>query len=310
MIHLVLPNPAVDRTLLVAGFQAGIPNRPYEVKDFPGGKSFNVAYAILKEGQEDVCVHALLGGFNGQRVQALAQDQGVQVRALLVEKNTRECHVIVDTDTATVYPVYEPGLELTPDLLARFTDQLLEAIQPGDWVVFSGSLMEGMPADYIPRLQEAINDPRVHFVVDTSGPAMQAVYDRGQPYLVKINDQEYNELFGTQLEGPQAFIHHLKEQVADRVQRFIVTLGGQGAVAKLGDQYYHLQAEAITAKNPVASGDFFLGGLLRGLVSGEAAEDILLRAMAYATVNCLYWYPYIDLEVVEAIRDSIQIQTQ
>ena len=35
MIHLVCPNPAIDRTLLVDGFVKSLPNRPYEVKEFP-----------------------------------------------------------------------------------------------------------------------------------------------------------------------------------------------------------------------------------------------------------------------------------
>ncbi|ABP89173.1 Fructose-1-phosphate kinase and related fructose-6-phosphate kinase (PfkB) [Streptococcus suis 05ZYH33] len=50
MIHLICPNPALDRTLLVEKIEKNIPLRPTEVRDYPGGKSFNVAYALRENG--------------------------------------------------------------------------------------------------------------------------------------------------------------------------------------------------------------------------------------------------------------------
>lgn len=38
MIHLICPNPALDRTLLVEKIEKNIPLRPTEVRDYPGGK--------------------------------------------------------------------------------------------------------------------------------------------------------------------------------------------------------------------------------------------------------------------------------
>lgn len=37
MIHLICPNPALDRTLLVEKIEKNIPLRPTEVRDYPGG---------------------------------------------------------------------------------------------------------------------------------------------------------------------------------------------------------------------------------------------------------------------------------
>lgn len=308
MIHLVCPNPAVDRTLLLDGpLRSDVPNRPEAVREFPGGKSFNVAHAIKHVNpDEKLVVHTVLGGKNGERVRALAAERGVDVEAIQIDKSTRECNIIVDTQDSIIYPVYERGFTLTREILDAYTKQLLDAIKPNDVVVFSGSLMKGMPDDYIVQIEEALADDSVKILVDTSGPALKEVYEKGNPGLIKINDEEFNELFGTDLSRVEDFIDYLKHQVKPSIQQFIVTLGADGAVAKLQDRYVHLYLDPIEVKNPVASGDYFLGGLTAGIVKNDDLMDNLNRAIAFSTSNCLYWYPHIDQDDVDFFMKNVK----
>ena len=46
MIHVVCPNPALDRTVLLSQFKEDVVNRPSQVHENAGGKSFNVAYVL------------------------------------------------------------------------------------------------------------------------------------------------------------------------------------------------------------------------------------------------------------------------
>lgn len=308
MIHLVTPNPAVDRTILLENFSEGIPNRPTEVRDYPGGKGFNVAYAITRQPlEEGVMVHAMLGGENGQRVQSLAEAAGYNVLMTSVDQNTRECQIIVDTVTREVYPIYERGFVLDEATLAQFTDNLIGSIREGDTVVFSGSLMQGMPADYINQVYHAVKDLGVEFAVDTSGDALKSVYSEQIASIIKINDEEYNELFGIELETPAEFIDHLKTHGTE-VPIFIVTLGSRGAVGKIHDQYIYMRGDKVDAKNPICSGDYFLGGLLYGYKSEGLRPEILKLAMSYAAVNVAYWFPTIVLDEAEVYRRSIHVQ--
>ena len=155
MIHLICPNPAIDRTLLLEKIATAVPNRPVAVKEFPGGKSFNVAYALAyDQPAETITIHTMLGGIYGTHLANLAAEKGYHVQATAVEKNTRLCNILVDMNDKTVLPVYESGFDLDPQTLARFTENLLDAIQPNDLVVFSGSLMQGMPDDYICQIDQ------------------------------------------------------------------------------------------------------------------------------------------------------------
>uniref|UniRef100_UPI0034368ABC PfkB family carbohydrate kinase n=1 Tax=Enterococcus sp. TaxID=35783 RepID=UPI0034368ABC len=143
MIHLICPNPAIDRTLLLETIENAVPNRPIEVKEFPGGKSFNVAYALsYEEDSPQVTIHTMLGGIYGEHLRNLAQTKGYRVRVTNVEKNTRMCNILVDVKKKEIVPIYENGFDLNPEILEEFTINLINSIKDGDLIVFSGSLMK------------------------------------------------------------------------------------------------------------------------------------------------------------------------
>ena len=63
MIHLVCPNPALDRTILLHDLKEDLVNRPDAVHENAGGKSFNGAYVLNCEKdkeQGNFCIHTML----------------------------------------------------------------------------------------------------------------------------------------------------------------------------------------------------------------------------------------------------------
>ncbi|MGX7263487.1 1-phosphofructokinase family hexose kinase [Enterococcus crotali] len=311
MIHLICPNPAIDRTLLIENFSAALPNRPYKVKEFAGGKSFNVAYALdFEDTSVPYCIHTILGGRNGEYLQELASMKHIQLEITDVAVNTRFCNIIVDTKTNKVYPIYENSFVLDELLLNNFTKQLVNTIQPHDTVVFSGSLMKGMPDDYIAQIQEQLKGQDIHFFVDTSGPALIEAY-RGKPEVIKINDEELNDLAPDYTFNEiEDYAHFLKSETAAAIPYFIVTLGAKGVIAKLNQQIYHLFVPPAQAKNPIACGDFFLGGLVKYLTLGNLEDiDVLKKAVSYSTANVLNWFPEMKQVDIDRIEQEIIIKS-
>ena len=70
---------------------------------------------------------------------------------------------------------------------------------------------------------------------------------------------------------------------------FIVTLGAKGILAKMKNDIYFLSLDKVDTKNPIASGDFFLGGLVKYITLGEEPLITLKKAISYATANVLNW---------------------
>jgi len=309
MIHLICPNPAVDRTLLVENFSKSIPNRPIEVREYPGGKSFNVAYAIQKENKDqDVKIHTILGDYFGKYVKKLAEDRSFEIEETTVNKNTRVCNIIVDTENNITYPIYERGFELTEDILNEFTDKLLASINNNDDIVFSGSFMKGFPNNYISKLKNQLLEKNINLYVDTSGDNLVDAY-KSKPKLIKINDEEILDLFGDfTFNSINDYIDLLRNQIDTNIPYFIITLGSKGAVAKLDNKFYHLMVPPIDAKNPVASGDFFLGALVSFLNYSDTSDTaILKKAISYSTANCLSWYPEFSQEDSDKFFQQVEI---
>lgn len=310
MIHLVCPNPAIDRTLLVENFSAELPNRPYAVKEFAGGKSFNVAYAMdFEDASVSYCIHTILGGRNGDYLKELASRRNIQLEITNVEVNTRFCNIIVATKTNEIYPIYETSFVLDDCLLNNFTNQLLSTIQPKDTVVFSGSLMKGMPDNYIAQIQKQLTGQNIRFFIDTSGPALVEAY-KEHPAVIKINDEELSDLVPNYtFKELEDYAQFLKSKTATTIPYFIITLGAKGVIAKLNQQIFHLFVPPVHAKNPIACGDFFLGGLVKYLTLGHLEDiDVLKKAVSYSTANVLNWFPEMKQVDIDRIEQDIIIK--
>ena len=308
MLHLICPNPALDRTILVEDYQAERVNRPILVHENAGGKSFNVATALRAysgDSQVPYRIHTMLGGKMGAFIQELNRLANNPLAVTPVDKNTRTCTITIDTVAAKTYLMYEKGFDLDSDLLDQFTHTLLSQVVAGDSVVFSGSLMQGMPDSYIADIGRALPQG-ARLVVDTSGAALKQAL-KANPVLVKINDEELAELTGSSIDGAEEVVQALKEFAV--IPYFIVTLGGKGVVAKLGRDVFQLTFPKIRVKNPIASGDFFLGILCHDLEEkGIINRDTVIRACAVATANCLEWTPKIDPDKVDQLISKIELK--
>lgn len=311
MIHLVCPNPAVDRTLLFETLKKEIPNRPSEVREFPGGKSFNVAYSLTFDSKEPIMIHTMLGGEYGRRVESLAAARDYQLQTTPVHDNTRLCNILVDKTNAFIVPIYEKGFDLAAETLTNFTDTLVNAIHNGDFLVFSGSLMQGMPADYISQVSEKLNVRSISYslCVDTGGEALVSTYQTTKPTMIKINDEEILDLFpGKSLTNVDDFLDLLKHEINPEIPFFIITLGKAGVIARANGHYYYGYAKPIDAKNPIASGDFFLGRVLKGLRSKTAFAKTLQDALLFSTCNVLNWYPEITSAQLIEIAPTVTVK--
>ncbi|MBP1041062.1 1-phosphofructokinase [Vagococcus sp. BWB3-3] len=312
MIHLICPNPAIDRTILLETIDFNVPNRPIETREFPGGKSFNVAYALSYDDlEEEIVIHTMLGGLYGTHLANLAKERGYQVQATAVHKETRMCNILVDMSKKTIIPVYENGFSLDSDTLKQFTDALIRSIQNGDIIVFSGSLMKNMPDDYIVQLEKSLVAKQISakLCVDTSGEALVQTYEQLTPYLIKINDEEIKALFpDKQLSTVDDYLKLLAEDIKKEIPNFIITLGKMGIVGRIEGELYVGAADPIEAKNPVACGDFFLGRLLKGIVAQQTAEEMLRSALLFSTCNAMTWYPEVSDQQMSELLPTITCQ--
>lgn len=310
MIHLICPNPAIDRTLLFKKIVRDKPNRPLELKEVPGGKGFNVAYALGFDQDVNFKIHTMLGGKYGEQFIQLADSYHYPIVKTEVKTNTRLCHILVDQSDRSLVLSQEFGFNLNSTLFNSFTNTLIDSVKNGDYIVFSGSLMKGMPKTYIEDVyQELLNRGiKVKLVVDTSGEPLKNAYKLA-PYMIKINDEEIYDIFPNKnISSIDDYLRLLQFDVNPKIKNFIITLGAKGAVGRIGNKYLYGFSKPIEVRNPNASGDFFLGRMMHGISIGQSPFETLRQALAFSTSNVENWFPEVSKKQLEKSVKEIEIK--
>lgn len=111
-------------------------------------------------------------------------------------EETRFSFMVMEEETGLHYRFVMPGAIVPPReadrILAHLSAQI--AARAG-FVVASGSLPPGMPADFYGSLANVCRQAGAKLIVDTHGEALSAAA-RNRPYLIRLNHLEAQELVG------------------------------------------------------------------------------------------------------------------
>jgi len=151
---------------------------------------------------------------------------------------------------------------------------------PPAFLVASGSLPPGVPDDFLARLARCARKLGARFVVDTSGPALEAALAEGV-YLVKPNLRELGLAAGRPLTDAARWEDAAIDLVrAGKAELVALTLGEMGAF--LAGRNLRLRAPAVPVKaaSAVGAGDSFLAAMVWRLAAGGPVDDAFRYAVA------------------------------
>jgi 1-phosphofructokinase family hexose kinase len=284
-ILCVTPNPALDRTLEVAGLPIGESSRAAAVRVAAGGKGLNVARSLATLGASPVCMGPL-GGASGRKLADLAAAEGLGGAWTWCEIETRTCVILVDTAARLATVVNEPGPRLSSEDWSRLTEDVLARASRARAVCVSGSLPPGVRPEELAVLARALVAAGRPAWVDTSGPALAAALSiRGVG--LKINREEASEALGVPLEDASSCASAARRLLERGPAAVVMTLGADGAVLAAPDGCWRAEAPRVESASAVASGDAFLAGLVQAWTDGLGPKEALRRAIAAGTANAL-----------------------
>ena len=281
MIVTLTLNPSVDRTVEVETLARGEVMRALRVRVDPGGKGINVSRALAAHNLPTRAVVAV-GGAEGEHLVALLRDTGIEIVPVRIEGAIRSNITVVEPDGTTT-KFNEPGAQLSADELAAVVTAVQGAVESADWLVASGSLPPGTPADVYADLVRRLVGSGIGVAVDTSGPALEAVLAAG-PTLVKPNREELAEVTGQELRTIADVVEaasRLRDLGAGAV---LASLGAEGAVLVDEDGAVHGRTPAVPQLSSVGAGDAMLAGFLAG---GGKGPDALTEALAWGAAAVL-----------------------
>ncbi len=281
MIVTLTLNPSVDRTVEVEALVRGEVMRALGVRVDPGGKGINVSRALATHHLATRAV-VTLGGAEGEHLLALLANTGIEVVPVRIRGAIRSNITVVEPDGTTT-KFNEPGAQLSDDELAAVFAAVKVAVESADWLVASGSLPPGMPADVYTELVRGLAGSGTSVAVDTSGPALEAVLAAG-PTLVKPNRDELAELTGRPLRTIADVVEAARRLCDLGAGAVLASLGPDGAVLVDDDGAIHGWTPAVAPLSSVGAGDAMLAGFLAG--GGHGAEA-LTEALAWGAAAVL-----------------------
>ncbi|SFN55076.1 1-phosphofructokinase family hexose kinase [Mycetocola miduiensis] len=273
-------NPALDVSISVDRVVPERKLRSGPGRFDPGGGGINVTRAIRNLGGSSTAVYPL-GGPTGEAYRSLAEAAGVSGHVIRIAGETRESFTVHDSSTGELYRFILPGPEFVEREWRACLSVVGHNLPRGGFLVASGSLPPGVPADFYARVTRLAAGQDVRVVVDASGPALEAALAQGL-FLIKPSRDELAELVGAhgeldtdeQLRAVGALV------TEGRAEHVALSLGGEGALLAWADGTLRLSTPRVEVASAVGAGDAFLAGLVLRLAEGQPIESAFRTAVA------------------------------
>lgn len=263
MIYTITLNPSIDYIMRVNNLTIGKTNRSIEEYKFPGGKGVNVS-RILHRLDIPSTALGFLGGFTGSFIQNALENEGIRCDFTKIKEDTR---INIKLKEQTESEINASGPQISEEEQALFLDKIAQ-LSKQDFVVLSGSLPSSLSPDFYQEVIRQLHKQEVSFVLDTTGKQLldNLVF---QPFLIKPNKDELEELIDARLETLEEITSAATVLLERGAQNVLVSLGAEGAVLVHPTGTIHLPAPKGIVKNSVGAGDSMVAGFI-GAYTQEA----------------------------------------
>lgn len=279
-------NPAIDVSAPVGQV---VPDRKLRCETpchEPGGGGLNVSRAIRKLGGESLAIYTS-GGSTGRLLQELLDGEGIVQKPIAIRNCTRQNFNVREESTGKQFRFVMPG----PSLDEREWSLCLGAVRavhpPPTYVVASGSLAPGVPADFYARLAALAKEIGARLVLDSSGEPLRLAAERGV-FLLKPSLREFEELTG---EGPCEELQ-LAARARELIEKgwcevLVLSLGPSGALWVSGAGGERLACPTVSVRSSVGAGDALVAGIALSLARGWPLPEAVRFGVAAAAASVM-----------------------
>ncbi|MGL4248147.1 MAG: hexose kinase, partial [Lactococcus garvieae] len=258
-ILTVTLNPAIDISYPLEAFHLNTVNRVAQVGKTAGGKGLNVSH-VLKELGADVLATGFADDILGAEIVENLKSEGIDSRFTKISGKTRNCIAILHEGQQT--EILEKGPRILREEAEEFIDNFKAMLAEVEAIAISGSLPDGLQETFYSDLIAIANKQEKTVVLDCSGRTLEAVLKNPhKPSVIKPNLEELTDLL-----GKEVTLENIKESLQDRlfdgIEWIVVSLGKEGAFAKVSNDFYRVKIPKIDVVNPVGSGDATVAGLV------------------------------------------------
>lgn len=303
MITTLTLNPALDRTVKSDHIAFGEVNRVGDIREDLGGKGINVG-RILTGFDCHVINVAILGEANKKTVMDYFHKDHMTVQEITVAGRTRTNMVLVEEKLNRTTNINETGVSVKEEDIQAVITCLDGLVADSSYLIMSGSVPSGMPADIYARLSRLYGD-RLRIVLDADGKLLTEGL-KEHPFMIKPNIHELENALGRTLTDKESIRDAGRQIIEDYgVTYVLVSMGGDGSLLVTKELAYHCEAIPTTILSTVGAGDSMVAGFVYGLEKEMQIKDALAFAAACATKTIsVDGYPRLDIDTIQGIREQ------
>jgi 6-phosphofructokinase 2 len=193
---------------------------------------------------------------------------------------------VLEASTNSQYRFTFPGREVQEETIISLVDHI-RSYSPR-YVVASGSLPPGLPDYFYGLIVETANALDAKCIVDTSGPALQALKGKNA-YMIKPNIGELCKMLNIDWLDKNDVPNAAQQAIADGyAQMMAVSMGPDGAWLVSADERYFCAAPKVEKRSTVGAGDSMVAGITYMLAKEQQLDEAIRFGVACgsaATMN-------------------------
>lgn len=306
MIYTLTCNPSVDYVVQMAEFCPGMVNRSQGEQTFSGGKGINVTVILKNLGIPNRAL-GFLAGFTGDFIEQDLREQGCQTEFVRLAKGFSRINVKIKGQEESEINGGGPAVDQEA-MEALF--EKINGLQKGDMLIISGSIPPSLPKDLYEKILGLLDERGVYAVVDTAGEALMKTL-RYEPFLIKPNRQELEELAGSRLFTREEIVAQGRRLQEMGAQNVLISMAAEGAVLLTSDgKVFFGEAPRGTVRNSVGAGDSMVGGFVAGWLKTGSYQAALQWGIAAGSASAFCEGLATGEEIRRLFEENIRISTE
>jgi len=283
MILTITMNPSIDFTYFIDSLTVDKLNRTKRSVRNVGGKGINAGRTAALSGA-DVILTGFLGGKIGTLTRDYLKDEDLfRLEMTQIESEIRTAITIMHDDNQHT-EVVETGPLIQDEEIFEllFKVKKIVADEPITSILICGSVNtnnDHIFKEIIDYIRREI-DNELPILVDISGIQLKNLLQTkgNKPTFIKPNEHELSHFLDTPVKTKKEAYLALRHESFSNIPYVIASLGGDGAVCKIDDDFYQASIPQIEILSVTGSGDATVGGFAYAL---EQKFD-LIQAIKYA----------------------------
>jgi 1-phosphofructokinase len=314
MILTVTPNIALDRLVVVQGFQLKQQSRARFGFIQAGGSGVHASIIIQALGGDSQAI-GFLGGHTGALWQAAAHKVGLNYQVVPISGETRESYCMIDPEQGALVESVEAGPLCSSADLARLMACLKANLAGCEMLIVSGSLPPGIPLDAYHGMIDLAGRLGVKTLADIHSESLKLGL-QSHPWLIKPNLQEFHQLIGHQIFHLGDLAAACRLLLTETGTRIALSMEQQGLLLTTPEGQWWMHPPAVdmhlpdgAGVNVIGCGDALVGALAYEYVRTRDLLAAVRLGLAAAHVNLgTYGSPEIDPERVRELAPQVQVQ--